>query len=221
MAEPESSLQLLLLIPFAFVMGFLAAIPVGAVQLEIARRTLHGLHASAMMVIAGSVTSDVMYGVIALFGIAPFLRDRLTLGIFWSVNAAILVLIGFWALRTSRVATPPDDPSRRLLGKHHVAFLTGFSLSVTNPAMIFWWLIGTRFLQEVGIISHWTHLESIVFLLAGALGIASYNVLLAFGIHRAKLLLTPHVIQRITRGLAIVLLGLAAYAVVRAVMLLT
>jgi LysE type translocator. len=54
-------------------MGFVAAVPVGATQLEIARRSLNGYFSSALMIMVGSVISDVMYGIIALFGIAPFL----------------------------------------------------------------------------------------------------------------------------------------------------
>ncbi|MFI5202389.1 MAG: hypothetical protein ACHQNE_08375, partial [Candidatus Kapaibacterium sp.] len=49
-----------------YFLGFLAAIPIGASQLETARRSLNGFLASALIVVAGSVSSDYVYGAIAL-----------------------------------------------------------------------------------------------------------------------------------------------------------
>jgi len=55
-------------------MGFLTAIPIGATQIEIAKRSLNNQIPAALMVVLGSVFSDVMYGIIALFGVALFYR---------------------------------------------------------------------------------------------------------------------------------------------------
>ena len=57
---------------FTYIMGFITAIPIGATQIEIAKRSLNNHLRAAYMVAAGSVSSDVMYGAIALFGVAPF-----------------------------------------------------------------------------------------------------------------------------------------------------
>ena len=52
----------------AFAMGFLAAIPSGPVQVEVARRSINGYLTSSIAIIAGAFVADAVYGVIALFG---------------------------------------------------------------------------------------------------------------------------------------------------------
>jgi threonine/homoserine/homoserine lactone efflux protein len=60
-----------------YFMGFSTAIAIGATQIEIAKCSLHNQLPAALMVVLGSVSSGVMYGFIALFGVAPFLRIKL------------------------------------------------------------------------------------------------------------------------------------------------
>ena len=60
----------------AYLMGFFTAIPIGATQIEIAKRALNHKFWAALMVVFGSVASDVMYGGVALFGIAPLLSEK-------------------------------------------------------------------------------------------------------------------------------------------------
>jgi len=49
---------------------------VGATQIEIAKRSFAGYIKAALMIVLGSAISDVMYGFIAFFGIAPFLKEK-------------------------------------------------------------------------------------------------------------------------------------------------
>ena len=67
----------------AYMMGFLAAVPAGPVQIEVIRRSINGHMRSSFMVIAGALIADIIYGVIALFGIAPFLNDEKVMAVFW------------------------------------------------------------------------------------------------------------------------------------------
>ncbi len=55
-----------------YIMGYFTAIPIGATQIEIAKRSFSGLVKPALMIVLGSALSDTMYGFIAFFGIAPF-----------------------------------------------------------------------------------------------------------------------------------------------------
>jgi hypothetical protein len=64
-----------LLFVLAFGFGFVAAIPLGGSQIEMAKRAMQGHLRAALAVVLGSVTSDVLYGIIALYGIAPFMRE--------------------------------------------------------------------------------------------------------------------------------------------------
>ncbi|HTX99915.1 MAG TPA: LysE family transporter [Bacteroidota bacterium] len=205
----------------AYLMGFLAAIPLGATQLEIARRSLSGFPRAALMVVAGSVLSDVMYGVFAFLGIAPFLRDAKVVGVFWSLNALILVVLALFALRSSASRETRTASVPLSLHDRRASFVVGFSLAVTNPLMIVWWLLGARVLTDVGLMTPLTPLRSGFFLLAGGSGIASYLTLLTFGIYRAKQFLSERVMRRITVGLGAGLVVLALYSAVRSWMALT
>ena len=60
---------------FAYIYWFLLAIPVGAIQIEIARRVFNGYVKSALAIVWGSVFSDLIYGVVALLGVFHFLAN--------------------------------------------------------------------------------------------------------------------------------------------------
>jgi len=83
-------------------LGFLAAIPVGGSQIEAAKRAMHGHLWAAWMVILGSVSSDIMYGVIALYGIAPFLEGPRVMAIFSAVGGVVLWVLAYWTLKESK-----------------------------------------------------------------------------------------------------------------------
>ncbi len=204
----------------AYTMGFVAAIPVGATQLEIARRSLNGYLSSALMIIVGQIISDVMYGIIALFGIAPFLQHPKVVAIFWLLNAIILVVLAIWAIRQHNFSSKNLEQDRIRLKKHNIAFFVGFSLAITNPLMIVWWLLGARILIDVGLVAKYTTVENVLFLAVGALGLGSYLALLAFIVLKAKGFLSEHTIKRITLTFSVLLLGLAAYIGVRSAFVL-
>jgi threonine/homoserine/homoserine lactone efflux protein len=199
-----------------FFMGFVEAVPIGATQLEIARRSLNGYLSSALMIVVGSVLSDAMYGVIAFWGVAPFLRNNTVLAIFWILGAAASALLGVWAVREGRSNHVATDRSMRLLKKRNLAFLTGFSLAITNPFMIAYWLIGASFLRKVGILHSFQMSDRILLLTAGSLGIASYLVVLAMTVYKVKKFFSDQAIRQITLAFGVVLLILAAYFSFRA-----
>ncbi len=196
-------------------MGFVAAMPVGPTQLEITRRSLNGYFSSALMIIVGQLISDLIYGIIALFGIAPFLQHPKVVAIFWLLNAVILVVLAIWTIRQNKHPSENRDQVRNRLGKHDVAFFIGFSLAITNPLMIVWWLLGARILIDLGLIVKYTALENVLFLGIGALGIGSYLALLALIVLKAKGYFSERNIHKITLIFSVFLLGLAAYLGVR------
>lgn len=203
--------NLIIFLIFAFALGFIAAMPVGPTQLEIARRSINGFPSSAIMLVAGSVISDTMYGFIAFFGIAPFLRDSTVIAIFWIINAVILVFLGIWAIKESKVDPLGDMHIKDLLRKRNLAFFTGFSLAITNPLMIIWWLLGAQLIIQLGLLAKFGTAEYMMFLLIGASGIASYLALFTFGVYKAKKFFTGNGIRKLTLAFGIILFGLAAY----------
>ena len=213
----STQLNLALFVLSAFAMGFIAAIPIGATQLEIARRSIHGYYVSALMLVAGSVLSDSLYGVIAFFGIAPFLQDKGVIALFRIVNAVILIGLGLWAFRESRVFSIEDKLAGRILSRRHLSFITGFLLAVTNPLMIFWWLTGARIIMDAGIVKQLGQTDIIIFLTAGSLGIGSYLTALALGVYKAKKFFSSGGIRKLTSVFGIILFLLAGYFIVQTV----
>ncbi|HEY5123107.1 MAG TPA: LysE family transporter [Ignavibacteria bacterium] len=195
----------------AFVMGFFAAIPIGASQIEIAKRALNGYIYSALMIAVGTTLSDTMYGIIAFFGIAPFLNEPIVIAIFRLINSIILIILGIWAILGSKVKEDKKNLSQELLKKKKIAFITGFSLALTNPMIMLWWLIGLHFFISVGIIEQSNTFNTIVFLLAGVAGIASYQTLLTLIVYKSKKFFSEKGVRRLMIILGWALIVFALY----------
>jgi len=191
-------------------MGFFTAIPIGATQIEIAKRSLNNQLQAGLMVVLGSVSSDVMYGFIALFGVAPFLRNQMVIAIFKMVGAAILLILAFFTFRQNTKADIMKL-SDSILKDKRLSFITGFSLVLTNPVMIFWWLIGTQVVKDLELVNTFTPTLSASFLVFGGLGLASYLTTLALVLHWVKQFVSNKVMRRTYFVLGVVLVILSVY----------
>ncbi len=193
-----------------YIMGFMTAIPIGATQIEIAKRSLNNHLRAAYMVALGSVSSDVMYGFIALFGVAPFLKSKTVVAIFDLVATAILWLLAFLTLRDGSRANMLELSHATLRSKR-LALVTGFSLAITNPMMIVWWLIGVKIMKDLGLVSEFDTNVSLLFLIIGGLGLASYLFTLANMLHWAKKFISNEMMKKVNYALGAVLILLSFY----------
>ena len=191
-------------------MGFFAAIPIGATQIEIAKRSLNNHLRAALMVVLGSVFSDVLYGFIALFGVAPFFNNPTVVAIFELVGTVILWILAFFTLRQS-VQPQLLDINHFFLKSRRISFITGFSLAITNPMMIFWWLIGVQIVRHLKLVDTFTPTVSLLFLFFGGLGLATYLTTLAMVLHWAKKFISNKFMQRMHFPLGIMLIILSFY----------
>jgi threonine/homoserine/homoserine lactone efflux protein len=191
-------------------MGFMTAIPIGATQIEIAKRSLNNHLRAAYMVAAGSVSSDVMYGAIALFGVAPFLENKMVVAIFGLVATVILWLLAFFTFRDGAKANMLDL-THATLKSNRLSFVTGFSLAVTNPMMIVWWLIGVKIIKDIGLVSKFDTNASLMFLMMGGIGLCSYLITLANILHWAKNFISNEMMKKVNYGLGVVLVLLSFY----------
>jgi threonine/homoserine/homoserine lactone efflux protein len=207
----------LLLFLLAFGLGFIAAVPVGGSQVEMAKRVVSGHSRAAVAVVLGSVSSDVVYGVIALFGIAPLLDTPKLLA---SLNAAGAVILWILAYVTFRASRHPhalggaDSP----LARGHWAYVTGFSLAITNPQMMLSWVFAVALARHLGLASPFTAGAKAVFITGGALGLGGYQALLGSVMYRVKHVIPLSVIGRVYVWLAytlVALSGLFVYGAVR------
>ncbi len=194
----------------AYIMGFLTAIPIGATQIEIAKRSLNNQPQAAYMVALGSVCSDVMYGFIAMFGVAPFLESRTVMAYFGLFAAAILWVLAFFTFRDSGKADM-QELSGTILKSKRLSFAIGFTLAVTNPMMIAWWLIGEKFIRELGLVRNFTTDTTLLFLGTGGLGLFSYLFALSNILYKTKKFISKEIMKKVNSGLGIVLVLLSFY----------
>jgi threonine/homoserine/homoserine lactone efflux protein len=194
----------------AYLLGCLAAIPTGPVQIEVVRRSINGHLKTSFMVVFGAFITDIFYGSIAFFGIAPFLEKEKVMAVFWLAGGLLLTVLGIvsirHSLRNEEISYTPDH-----LKKKRWAFLGGLSLSATNPVMILWWLSGVRIFKDIGLIKDFNTDIAVSFLAAGSLGLASYLVALSFFIFWAKKFISVSALQRINVFFGSFLVCIAIY----------
>jgi threonine/homoserine/homoserine lactone efflux protein len=199
-----------LLFLLAWGLGFVAAVPVGPSQIEMAKRVLSGHRWAAGMVVAGSVSSDVVYGIIALFAIAPILETPWVLASFNAVGVAVLWTLSFLTLRESR---KPHDLGleREAFSSKRWAWVTGFSVAATNPPMILSWLLAVALAKRLGLASPFPASAKALFIAGGALGLGSYLVCLGTALHRFKRFFPPKALGRVYFWLGVTLFVLSFY----------
>lgn len=207
----------LLLFLLAFSLGFVAAVPVGGSQVEMAKRAVHGHLRAAAAVILGSVSSDIMYGAVALFGVAPLLDSPKVLAWLNAAGAVILWVLAYLTFRASRsphALAGADSP----LASGRWAYLTGFSLAVTNPQMMLSWVFAVALARHLGLASPFTADSKALFIAGGALGLGGYQAVLGAVMYRLKHFIPLEAVSRVYVWLAytlVALSGLFVYGAVR------
>jgi threonine/homoserine/homoserine lactone efflux protein len=208
-----------LLLLVIYCLGFVSAIPIGPAQIEIAKRSLNNHLRAAVMVVFGSLSSDCMYGIIALFGVAPFFSNQKARAIFELCGAVILWILAYLTLKEG---TKPHllEFTPSFLKSRRIAFITGFSLSVVNPVMIFWWLVGVQIVRHLDLVDTFTPALAISFVLCGALGLSTYLTALAVGLHWAKKFFSSKAMKKIYVALGLVLILLSLYFLINSLRIL-
>jgi threonine/homoserine/homoserine lactone efflux protein len=124
---------MLLLFLKGVAIGLAIAAPVGPVAVLCIRRTLILGHAAGFASGAGAVLGDLIFGAIAVFGVAAvtdlLLAHERTLRL---IGGLFMVVLGGFGLRR-----PPPVAGRPVHGSLASAFATAFVLMVTNPITIF------------------------------------------------------------------------------------
>lgn len=125
-----------------FVLGLGAAVPIGPVNVEIARRTLRGGFSAGFFLGCGAVTVDVTFAALTSLSLMRFLdrpglRVPLLLG-----GTALLAYLGVLcliaALRTSR---QPDLRAQVSTTSIRGTYLTGVAMTLLNPMTLAFWLV--------------------------------------------------------------------------------
>lgn len=205
---------------FSYIYWFLLAIPVGGIQIEIARRAFNGYLKAALAIVWGSVLSDLLYGTIALLGVFQFLSNPKIRPFFWLVGSVLLAILGILAFRHY---THPHEikVTKHLLKKKRLAFVTGFLVAASNPLMIIGWLAGAQIADKWGVMGNANFQSYCVFIIFGAFGLGSYLTLLTVVLYKVRRFLSDKIMRITSLGFALVLFVLAFYFFIEAILALT
>ncbi len=205
--------HLVIIVIFAFLVGFLIAIPIGAVQIEVAKRAINNDLKSAYMVALGSVCSDVIYGLIASFSITSFLDDIKVKASLLFASGVLLAILSF--LTFLDIIKKETTISKFRHKTHHMSIITGFTMSFTNPLMIVFWIVYVQFAYDIGVIPYYNIVYVLTFVIFSGMGLFGYLLFIAKILHHARKSFDQLLIKKINIILALILAGFSVYFILR------
>lgn len=208
---------MLIIALFSFFYWFFLSIPVGAIQIEIARRAFNGYLKSAIAIIIGSVVSDFIYGIVALMGVFQFLAIPRIRPFFWLFGAILLAILGILAIRN--YYHPHEiTHSTTILTKKRYSLMTGFLVAASNPLIIIGWITGAEVARRIGVMQYSGFYNLVVFIVAGTLGLGVYLLMIALILYRLRHFLSERVIRITSFIFGLVLIGLGTYFLIEAIL---
>ena len=133
------------LIAKGIALGLGAAVPIGPVNVQIARRTLRGGFGDGFVLGCGAVTADVIYAVMSSIGLGRVAEWE---GVRWTLRVAGVALLAYLAvtcLRGEREAFRLDPVAAASAdaapGTTISAYLTGLAMTLFNPMTLAFWFV--------------------------------------------------------------------------------
>lgn len=127
-------------------LGLGAAMPIGPVNVELARRALRGGFWPGFALGCGAVTVDVLYAILSSLSLGKLIDRPAVLGPVRVAAIALLLFLAFlcfrgavraWRARGDPLA-PSDVPTGRAV---RGAYLTGFLMTLLNPMTLIFWFV--------------------------------------------------------------------------------
>ncbi len=205
-------LKLAATVIFGTVLGFLTSIPVGAVQLEVIKKTINGHKKPAIATAMGSAMSDLLYGMLALFGFGDYLLHKDFQVFIYSTGIAVLSYLVYKSYQEREYML--HEEKRIKYGKR-LSFITGFTIAITNPGMIIWWFIGFKLFADLNMFNPLTLPIKALFVVSGAFGLALYLTLVAIILHRYKKSFSEKFLYKANTILMVILAFLISYFAVK------
>ena len=132
-------------------LGLGAAVPIGPVNVQIARRALREGFWQAFALGCGAVTADVVYAVLTSLGVRRVFEMP---AVEWTVRVGGILLLSYLALlclRSEREAWRTDPiagaggrsgaDSRQPRGSLRAAYVTGLAMTLFNPMTLAFWFV--------------------------------------------------------------------------------
>ncbi|MCX8125323.1 MAG: LysE family translocator [Spirochaetes bacterium] len=203
------TIHIFFLFAFGLFIGFISSIPVGAVQLEVIKKAINGHLKPAISVALGSVTSDFIYGVLVLFGIGGFLHYPNVQIFTYSLGILVIIALLYRSYREHKHI--PPHIKTHIQYKKRTSFLTGFTIAITNPGMIVWWVIGYKLLIDLELFQTMTIPLKATFLVACCTGLAGYLTLIAFMMNKLQESISDRLLDKMNIVIMILLVFVIIY----------
>ena len=203
-------------IPLAFpvvaaVIGMIAAVPLGPVNLEIIRRVLDRHRLSAVAFAVGAAVADGIWPMVCYLGLSPLMDMRWVAALFWGIASMLLIFLGIHVIRDA-VHPHKTAAPRAFVQKKRLAVIAGFIFVITNPTTLVSWVAIISLLDQLGILPPVSRMTALVFWLSVSLGSLTYFAVLIFFVNRHHhALVLPKRLRLIKIVFGCIILGVAAY----------
>ncbi len=200
-------------IVLGIIIGFLAAIPIGPLNVIAISQTLKRDFTHGFLVGLTAAFLDVIYSYTALVGIsqaveglAPIMPYLKLLGVM------LLTAISIRLMRQAKAYRGPSAEAKEARAAHR-PIIAAFLCYVTNPTLyVFWLAVGGAMTAHHWITQSWW--QSITFAIACGSGSAIWYFLLTKYVALYHHQFSPATFKRILFATALILLGFAAYLLV-------
>ncbi len=203
------AIHVFFLFAFGLFIGFISSIPVGAVQLEVIKKAINGHLKPAISVALGSVTSDFIYGVLVLFGIGKFLHYHNVQIFTYSLGIFVIIALLYRSYREHKHM--PPHIKTHIQYKKRTSFLTGFTIAITNPGMIVWWVIGYKLLLDLKLFDTMNAPLKATFLIACCIGLVGYLSLIALMMNKLQESISDSLLDKMNIIIMILLMFVIIY----------
>lgn len=204
----NASLLMLHLTLFGLLLGWGAAIPIGAINLEMIRRNLRFGTSAGLMLGTGACCADLTYLILLSLGALQILNNPIVLKITGILGAFILAWFGLMSLRLKAVyiANNPAAPSAAKSTWRHA--FEGYLLTLINPYTIVFW---SSISMTIAALTHNNPFATLYVGIGVLIATFSWACGLNISLHFTRHRLSKRIIQKINIIGGIILLGFAVF----------
>jgi len=98
--------------------------------------------------------------------------------------------------------------------------VTGFTIAITNPGMIVWWIVGYRLLLDLGLFDEMTFVIRGIFLLSCCFGLGGYLSFVALLLNKVQASLSDKLLDRMNIIIMVLLTFVIVYFFLKLVTIL-
>ena len=182
------------------VLGISLAAPVGPINLEMIKRGISSGFYASWLVGLGGMTADIIFLLIILIGMAPYLQIEWVQICMYGIGGTLLLYLGITTIYSSftkKKILEIGQPIQRN------SYVVGFSIAAFNPInFVFWFGI---FGSSIHSLSEKSWIVALLGCFSLLLGIFLWNLNIAFTVHFARAFIKEKILKTVNLGAGIFL----------------